>query len=108
MTKQSGFTSHRFPWGKVIDRLFWKFDGLTLEIVKFHPWKGSSGPAPRDVDDSVTHYCCEGGIGIYESFDAALIGWIAHRRVGANSYGLAAGVCRALRIEPTSGTESAP
>jgi hypothetical protein len=29
----------KFPWGKVMDKFEYDFDGRTMEVVKYHPWK---------------------------------------------------------------------
>lgn len=88
-----------FPWGKVIDRLTFDFDGETLEVTKYHPWKTRECEV-RTGDpnlDEIAFHVQE----IRQSFDnvyAAVIAWVAFKHLGHNQNALASGICRALAI----------
>jgi hypothetical protein len=96
-------TTKKFPWGKVRDKFEYDFDGRTMEVIKFHPWKTKGStvltgePNLEEVNYSVDE--------IHQSFytiDAAILAWIAYKNLGLNQYALVDGVCRALGINEVS------
>lgn len=89
----------RFPWGKVIDRFTFDFDGEVFDVTKYNPWisRGSSYVI-RTPSDEIEYHCEE----LHQSAGslmALLIHWIAFKRMGSNNGSLAEGVCRALCVE---------
>ncbi len=92
-------SAHRFPWGKVLDRFEFDFDGVKLEVTKYLPTKFVNGHAVKGEHEDEPEYHIDEMSGSFGSMDAALIGWITHRRLGLNNNSLAYGICRALKIE---------
>lgn len=92
-------TGCRFPWGKVLERFSYDFDGSTMDVVKFHPWKADGCIVKTgEPDTSRVHYHCEELQSSYGELDALLICWIAKKRLGINQHVLVSGVCRALGV----------
>ena len=95
----NGELDMKFAWGKVIERFSYDFDGTTMDVVKFHPWKTKGCQVlTGNHDETVIHYHCSE---LNEStFDlmGLLIYWIARKKLGTNQYALVDGVCRALGI----------
>ena len=92
-------SSKAFPWGRVIDHLSFDFDGETLEVTKYHPWKvrecevQTGDPNLEEISFHVQD--------VRQSFDnvyAAVVAWITFKHLGHNQTALASGVCRALTI----------
>jgi hypothetical protein len=96
----------KFPWGKVIDRVDYDFDGKTLEIVKAHPWKSLSAPkSEREFDaEKVIYFCDELGVST-NSIMTMLLYWIVCQGVGRGQHGhsLFSGICRMLTIDQGEG-----
>lgn len=92
----------RFPWGKVLDRFSYDFDGTAMEVTKFHPWKVSLAVTVRrnNPDTTRTHYHCEELRSSFDTLDGLLICWIAQKRLGLNQSALVTGVCKALNVHP--------
>lgn len=89
----------KFPWGKVLDYFSYDFDGTVMEVTKFHPWKSSNCQMMTgDPDTAQTHYNCAELRASFDSLDALLICWIAHKRLGLNQHALVTGVCKALGV----------
>jgi len=92
--------SNRFVWGKVVDRFDFDFDGERLEVVKFNPWKRAGATVlSGQPNEEEVNFHCEQIRESFLSFDALLIGWIVHRRLGQNQGALSSGICRALNID---------
>jgi hypothetical protein len=97
-----------FPWGKVIERFDYDFDGKTLEIVKVHPWKHWNPDVPinqREFDaDKITYSCDELGI-TTNNIIAMLLYWIVCQGIGHSQHGhsLFSGICRMLTIDQGEG-----
>lgn len=90
----------KFPWGEVIDRFDYDFDGMQMSVVKFHPWvrHGSTILTGNPCLDIVSYHCEE----LHESSDNLLklvIAWIAFKKLGLNEGSLVAGISRALCLE---------
>ena len=93
----------KFPWGKVLDYFTYDFDGVSMEVVKFHPWKSEDCTVRvGDVNTDETHYHCEELRASYDKLDALLICWIAQKRLGLNQHALVSGVCRALGVHQSA------
>lgn len=89
----------KFVWGKVLDRFTYDFDGIVMEVVKFHPWKVDgctvlSGKA----DEALTRYHCEELGESSDSIQYLLLSWIAHRNLGLNQRALVSGVAKAMGV----------
>lgn len=82
----------KFPWGKVIDRLFLDFDGDMLEIVKYHPSRLSAPEGTIEFHIEDLHSS-------FGSVQSAVIAYIAYKNLGLNQYALVEGICRALEIK---------
>jgi hypothetical protein len=93
-----------FPWGKVIERLDYDFDGKKLEIVKAHPWKNWNSEKPRNQRefdaDRIIYSCEELGV-MTNSVVTMLLYWIVVQGVGDGREGhvLFTGICRMLTID---------
>ena len=96
----------KFPWGKVIDRIEYDFDGKTLEIVKAHPWKSLSAPkSEREFDaEKVIYFCDELGVST-NSVMTMLLYWIVCQGIETEQEAsiLFLGVCRMLKIDHGEG-----
>lgn len=91
----------KFPWGHVIERFEYDFDGKTLDVVKYHPWKvDGCNIRTGDPETGSVSFHCSALSESWGSLDALLISWIARRRLGINEHALVGGICRALKIEP--------
>ena len=100
MTKTVGFV-----WGKVLDCFSYDFDGTVMEVTKYHPWKEvDDGISVKtgDPDTAQVEYHCEELHTAFNSMDALLICWIAHKRLGLNQHALVSGVCRALGVHQSA------
>lgn len=84
----------KFPWGKVIDRFEYNFDGTILEVVKYHP-KKYDGTEGYSLDEM---FHCEEISGSFGSIQHLLISWIVYKNLGLNEHSLANGIARALKI----------
>lgn len=85
----------KFPWGKVIERFIYNFDGEELEIVKYHPWESNRGI----IDYEKVMYDCEEIGQSACNLHYILIAYIVHKRIGANEHSLIKGIARALCCE---------
>lgn len=86
----------KFPWGKVVDRFDYDFDGEKLEVVKYLPRKAmhlNGGYEERP------QYHVEELHSSYWNMQALLIDWIAYKNLGLNQHSLTAGLCKALEIK---------
>lgn len=90
----------KFSWGKVLGRFEYDFDGVQLEVVKYHPWQSEGCSVKIGVpNESETWYHIEVMHAAFGSMDEALINWITFKNMGLNCSALAGGVCRALCIK---------
>jgi hypothetical protein len=89
----------RFSWGKVIERFDYDFDGVNLNVVKYHPWQreGLNILSVHDAEKILYH--CEELHESHGSIDALLISWMVRKNLGINQYALMTGICRALNIK---------
>lgn len=78
----------KFPWGEVIDRFEYDFDGIKMEVVKFI----------SKYDGSIL-YCCEEIRESSESLFYLVIAWMAKQQLGSNEGSLVVGICKALEIK---------
>ena len=88
----------RFPWGKVIKMFEYDFDGDTVEITKYHPWK-REGCFAKEPDESKVEFHCEELRQSSTSIQGIIISWIAKKNLGLNQASLVAGACRALGVK---------
>lgn len=90
----------KFPWGKVLGRFDYDFDGAILEIVKYHPWISVGCTVKSGVaNESETWYHIDTMHASFSSMDEALVNWITFKNLGMNNSALAGGICRALCIK---------
>lgn len=100
--------TYKFPWGRVIERFKYNFDGDNVEIVKYHPHKrDEKGFAVYDdeynrfqaIDTDKIEYHLEGHHVSCGSVEGCLIYWMAEKHLGLNNHSLVAGICRALDVK---------
>jgi hypothetical protein len=90
--------SRKFPWGKVIDIFDFDFDGVKLEVTKYHPKKPGNSLSSREYEEAV-EYHVEEMRASFNSMDELLVAWLVHRNIGpGNKDALVVGLCRALEI----------
>ncbi|UCV00264.1 hypothetical protein [Acidovorax radicis] len=89
----------KFPWGKVLERFEYDFDGQQVEVVKYLATKFVNGSAVRGEWEDVPSYHIEELSESARSLDYILIAWIARKRIGLNQHALISGICRALCVE---------
>jgi hypothetical protein len=80
--------SDRFVWGQVIERFEYDFDGLTMNVTKYHP---------RNEGDNILYHCEELRQSTETIFEL-LISFIAYKRLGLNQHALVAGISKALEL----------
>lgn len=91
--------SKPFPWGRVIDRFEYDFDGAKLSVTKYYPKKHNTSLSSREYED-VPFYHVEEMRAAFPCMDSLLIGWLIHRNVGfGNQDPLLKGMCRALNVK---------
>ena len=89
----------KFVWGKKIDCFSYNFDGRTMDVVKFHPWKMDGITVlSGQPDETEVRYHCEELHESAKTLHALVIAWIVRMRLGLNQHALVAGICRALGI----------
>lgn len=88
----------RFPWGKVLDRFPLDFDGDTTEVIKYLPNKYEKHTVVKGEYEDEPCYHIEAINASATSFDAIVVAWIAHRRLGLNQSALVMGLCKALDV----------
>ena len=98
----------KFPWGKVLDRMSYDFDGQKFEVTKFYGHKfDEKGHSVMDpvrlnsqlIDESVVLYHCDEISQSAESLFGLLIAWITYKQLGLNNGALVAGIARALLLK---------
>jgi hypothetical protein len=90
----------KFPWGKVIEVFVYDFDGVKLEVTKYHPKKRGNSLSSREYEEAI-EYHVEEMRASFNCMDSLLVAWIAHRNLGpGNRDSLVVGLCRALEIVP--------
>lgn len=88
-----------FAWGKVLEKFEYDFDGHTIHVIKYHPWKREGHSVQTGIanPDEIEYECTE----INEAFstiESLLIAWIARKNLGNNQHTLVNGLCRALNV----------
>jgi hypothetical protein len=86
----------KFPWGRVIERFDYDFDGEKVEVVKYFPKKANH--LNMGFEDAPQYHIED----LHESSNSLqyiLISWIARKNLGLNQHALVAGVCRALDVK---------
>lgn len=78
-----------FPWGKVIDRFVFDFDGTVFEVTKYE----------SKMKDGAIEYHCEELRQSSSSLFNLLISWITYKQLGLNNGSLVCGICKALDIK---------
>ncbi len=89
---------NRFTWGKVIERFEYDFDGVKMEVTKYHPRKTVGIEITREIDESVISYHCEELRQSTDNLFALIVAFIAYKKLGLNQYALVAGISRALEL----------
>jgi hypothetical protein len=88
-----------FSWGKVLKIFDYDIDGKPLEIVKYHPWHTEGVSVNTgNPNEAETLYHVNELHASYLSIEAAMIAWVAYKRLGLNQHALVTGVCRALCV----------
>ena len=99
-------TTRAFPWGKIITRFSYDFDGSTFEVTKFFPHKFVNGHQVFDehkkrVFEDTPSFNNEELHESSHTLDALLVSFIARKHLGTNQSSLVAGIVRALSIPET-------
>lgn len=90
----------KFTWGSVIERFNFNFDGVEMNVIKYHPWiYDKNGRGTQMIDENKINYSCEEISRSDESLFALTLYWIAHKQLGLNQGALVQGICKALNIE---------
>jgi hypothetical protein len=87
-----------FPWGEVIDKFEYDFDGEVFSVTKYHPYISANCVRIIKIDKSKEYYHCEE---IHEgdtSLFRLLISWMTYKKLGINNCSLSYGIARALYI----------
>lgn len=79
----------KFAWGTVIDRFEYDFDGVKMEVTKYHP---------RDDKNAILFHC-EQLSEATETLFELVIAFIARKNLGLNQHALVSGICRALELK---------
>lgn len=92
----------KFTWGTVIHKFEYDFDGKTMEVTKYHPWKTNQNNVITGIAD-VTKilYHCEELRQSSSSLQVLIISWIAYINLGLNEGSLVCGIAKALDIYKT-------
>lgn len=89
----------KFPWGRVLTRFVYDFDGDVMEVVKFHPWKTDGCTVlTGNPDETLVRYHCEELHESSDSLQALLLSWMAHKNLGLNQGALVQGIAKALGL----------
>lgn len=88
-----------FTWGRVLDRFEYNFDGRTMEVIKYHPWKQDECTLlTGDPNESVINYHCAELHESAESLEYLVLLWIARQSIGPNQHALVRGIAKALDL----------
>lgn len=91
--------SSQFVWGKVIKQFEYDFDGSSMRVVKYHPWKRSGfNIFEGDVDETKIQYYCDELSEILDSLQGLLLSWIVFKNLGYNQSALVCGLAKAIGI----------
>ena len=89
----------KFTWGRVVDKFELPFDGVTMEIVKYHPWEYNNCTSTGRVDEGkILYHCPQLNESAY-SIQYLVIAWIAYKNLGLNEGALVRGIAKALEIK---------
>jgi len=88
----------RFPWGRVVERFEYDFDGEIMDVVKYHPFKRDGSTVLRKIDEEKISYSCEEISQSSVSLEHLVIAWIAYKSLGLNQHALVSGIARALEL----------
>ena len=86
----------KFTWGRVIDRFEYDFDGLKMEVTKYHPRKSDGITVTKEIDESLTYYHSEELRQSTDNLFALILAFIAYKNLGLNQHALVAGIAKAL------------
>jgi hypothetical protein len=94
----------KFPWGKVIDRFDYDFEGQAFEVVKYHPRVYVDGRGTDQIDTESTMYHCDQISTCAGSLFELLVCWLASRSLGSTeALYVAPAISRALKLNSTTG-----
>jgi hypothetical protein len=99
----------KFPWGKVVDRFDYDFEGQSFEVIKYHPRIYINGTGTDQVDtDSISYHCPQIRTCSYSLFEL-LVCWLATQSLSstealyvAPAVSRALGLNKACNANPTS------
>lgn len=89
---------NKFVWGKVIDKFDYDFDGIEVNIVKYHPWMYEKGRSTHKPDMEKIEYYCEEISQSSNTLMGILLSWIVYRQLGMNQDALVTGLARMLKL----------
>lgn len=89
----------KFPWGKVVDRFDYDFEGQPFEVIKYHPRIYINGLGTDLVDTNSISYHCPQIRTCSDSLFELLICWLAAQSLSSTeALYVAPAVSRALRL----------
>ena len=89
----------KFPWGKVVDRFDYDFEGQPFEVIKYHPRIYINGLGTDQVDTSSISYHCHQISTCSDSLFELLVYWLAAQSLSSTeALYVAPAVSRALRL----------
>ena len=95
----SDHSARRFNWGRVIERFTYDFDGQTLLVIKYHPWRATAGGTrwmAGDPDLSLVEYTCDELNVASDNLFEIVLHWITYKQLGRDQDCLVDGLARAL------------
>ena len=89
----------KFPWGKVVDRFDYDFEGQPFEAIKYHPRIYINGTGTDQVDsNSILYHCPQIGTSSGSLFEL-LICWLAVQSLSSTeALYVAPAISRALKL----------
>lgn len=91
----------RFTWGDVIETFTYNFDGISTDIVKYHPYESANGGASLGCKGNQNKVMFYNGF-VRESNESLLyiiLLFLTQHQLGQNHRSLAKGLCKALDID---------
>ena len=95
----------KFPWGKVVDRFDYDFEGQPFEVIKYHPRIYINGLGTDQVDtNSISYHCPQIGSSSGSLFEL-LICWLAVRSLSlTEALYVTPAISRALKLNKMCNT----
>jgi len=93
-----------FSWGRVLERFSYDFDGIVMEVIKFHPHKFENGhqvikQGRAMIDEDKVEYHCDEISQSSMNLFRLVLAWITFKQLGQNQSALVVGFARALKLK---------